>query len=174
MGLLDYAKQGAQNIWGEIQQLGDPEYMRQIKPMTNQEAMDIAMFALTTTGGNYSSILKNLAKENKSTAPKIPSGKVFKNEVGALDYPIRFNADDAFAKNNVNIESVLPENIIPTQRNVTTNNLKSVEGVTQMPDLIKVGDKYYISDGHHRIARDILNGKSSIDARVFNGLLGGK
>lgn len=112
--------------------------------------------------------IKELEFKNRMTSPKVPTNNVFMNQMGNLDTSLRMQADDAFANNSVNNQSVNIADIIPTQKNLTTPNIRSVENVTELPDLIKSNGKYYISDGHHRIARDILNGNQSVNARVVD------
>jgi len=39
-------------------------------------------------------------------------------------------------------------------------------------DLYKLGDNYYVLDGHHRVAAARLNGQVEIDAHVVEYVLG--
>lgn len=118
------------------------------------------------TIGTYKSI-PQLVLENKSTVPKIPVKNVFNNDIGAVDTSVRMKADDAFANNTSTTMSVNPLDIVPTQRTVNVDNIKRVSGVKELPELIQIGDKFYISDGHHRIAKAILDGSTSLNAKVF-------
>jgi hypothetical protein len=66
-------------------------------------------------------------------------------------------------------EMVDINDIVPTQREISASKSRNIKEVTnEQPKLIKVGEKYYVFDGHHRIANDILNKKTKIDAEVFN------
>jgi hypothetical protein len=118
-------------------------------------------------------IIKTLEKTNKSTIPKIPSKNVFKNDVSNLDFNILNMADDGFASGASVSKKISIDDIIPTQRNITTYNLEGVDKVTDEPMLVFSNGKYYVKDGHHRIARDILKGKQSINANVYNPLYNG-
>ena len=66
-------------------------------------------------------------------------------------------------------KSVNINDIFPTQRSLNINNLKKVEKTTKNTGayLLKNNGKYYVLDGHHRIAINILNGIDKIDAFVF-------
>lgn len=131
--------------------------------------LSMAPMVIGSTKAITPALIKQLEKANPSTLPKVPTQNIFANEVGAVDSGIRFAADDAFAANRINQEQVDISKIVPTQKNITINNLKSIGAVTELPDLVKVDGKYYITDGHHRIARDILSGNSKVNARVYNG-----
>lgn len=172
-GLLGGDTSALQGAWNELKQLGDPNYMRKVKGISKDEAFNIALDAnpimAGVTGSNISSILKNLKKENPSTFPKIPTVNVFKNDVGLLDYAQRLNADDAFENGNVLSKLVNIDDIIPTQRNITSGNLERINNVNELPELIYSNGKYYVKDGHHRISRDILTGDNMINANVFYG-----
>ena len=70
--------------------------------------------------------------------------------------------------NQVPVQSVPASSIIATQRYLTIKNLKEVKDITESPYLLKDGDNYYVLDGHHRIANDILSGKDVIESHVFD------
>jgi len=63
--------------------------------------------------------------------------------------------------------------IVPTQAFVTKSNLSNVDsvGVRTGAHLVKSGDIYYIIDGHHRIANNIIKGVDVIYAHVVDSLL---
>lgn len=103
---------------------------------------------------------KKLKDDNKSTYPKIPSSNIFKHDVIAKG----FNVND---KSKSTEESVNLSSIIPTQKNVSIDNLKKVKNVTELPELFKIGNSYYVIDGHHRISIAILDGKETIKAKVY-------
>lgn len=66
-------------------------------------------------------------------------------------------------------EKIEIADIIPTQKEISSTKARNIKEVSkQNPQLIKVGEKYYVFDGHHRIANDILNKNTSIDADVFD------
>lgn len=66
-------------------------------------------------------------------------------------------------------EIVPLEKIVPTQEGINTERFDSVVSadVKYLPLLIKIGDLYYIEDGHHRIIRNIKEGKAIL-VKVFD------
>ena len=114
---------------------------------------------------------KELEKLNRTTLPKIPVENIFKNNIENIS-TIRQKADtyiDNDTFEDLPIESVNINDIFPTQRSLNINNLKKVEKTTKNTGayLLKNNGKYYVLDGHHRIAINILNGIDKIDAFVF-------
>jgi hypothetical protein len=114
--------------------------------------------------------LETLHQNNKNTWPKIPVNKIFKNNVKQITAEERKSGDDLFSDDKYRElpKKFIPiEKIIPTQNNVTINNLKNV------PDdkdtgafLLKHNGNYFVLDGHHRVARRILQGDSKILCHV--------
>lgn len=102
----------------------------------------------------------DLKKDNKLTYPKIPSDKLFKNNVESKG----FNINDNSEQHN---EQVNIKDIVPTQKNLNADNIKNVKNIDELIELFKVDDKYYVVDGHHRIANAILNGDKTIKAKVY-------
>jgi hypothetical protein len=187
-GLLDYITEAAKaqyakgapyrNALGGLLS-GDMTALQELNkpsPVMPNEALDVAMtFApMGIVGGDITKILKSLKQQNPSTYPKIPVNKIFKNEVGNLESLDRMKADEGFLNNATTNQFVNINDIIPTQKNVTTKNIKDINNVSALPELIKVNDKYYVNDGHHRISRDILTGDDKIQAKVYEGLLQNK
>lgn len=122
-------------------------------------------------GGKAMSVpvdFKKLEQANRSTYPKIPTGNVFKNPVGELGYEQRFAADKAFKSGSAKSGDVNIADIIPTQKNLTMDNLKGVQGADGLPNLVKVGDKYYVTDGHHRIGLANLRNDATVNANIFD------
>ena len=119
---------------------------------------------------NAPKTIKELESENKSTYPKIPVKNIFRNDRGAVPSIVTKESDKAFSERpkDIGTQKVNVADIVPTQKNINTNNLKAVQGAKGLPELVKYNGKYYIQDGHHRIARDILDGKQDIEARVFD------
>ena len=164
-GLLDYITEAAKaqyakgapyrNALGGLLS-GDMTALQELNkpsPVMPNEALDVAMtFApMGIVGGDITKILKSLKQQNPSTYPKIPVNKIFKNEVGNLESLDRMKADEGFLNNATTNQFVNINDIIPTQKNVTTKNIKDINNVSALPELIKVNDKYYVNDGHHRI-----------------------
>jgi len=121
--------------------------------------------------------IKQLEAENKTTLPKIPSNKIFKNEVTPLTQNQTKGVDKIIEQNK---ENDLPTQkidiglIVPTQKTVNTNNLKKTSEITEETKisepivLVKENGKYYVVDGHHRISNEILNGNTIVEAKVFD------
>jgi len=115
---------------------------------------------------------KELENNNKYTLPKIPTKNVFLNNPENISN-IRKEADQYFDGDkfkSLPVETINIKDIVPTQRNLTINNIRSTMGVENNIEafLLKYGNKYYILDGHHRIASNILKGATSIKAYVFS------
>lgn len=114
-------------------------------------------------------IVKQLERINKTTWPKIPCGNVFLNDVEPVSYANRIDADKLFDNDEylkLPAENININKIIPTQTNLTINNLKRIDNLDGIY-LLNMGTKYYVLDGHHRIAVQILNGKQMIKCRVY-------
>jgi hypothetical protein len=118
-----------------------------------------------------SNIYGGLQEANKSTFPKIPVGNVFKNPQGKLPEGKIKSFDDV-----MEMEASLPTKeidinaIVPTQRNINFENLKKVKNVKDAKDAILAVEndgKYYLIDGHHRVANDILRNKDKINVKVY-------
>jgi hypothetical protein len=105
-------------------------------------------------------IFKKLKDENKLTYPKIPTDKIFKK--GYKPFGVNITDESNYKEETVNVSK-----IIPTQKNVTIDNLKKVINVTELPELFKDGNEYYVIDGHHRISIAILNGKDEISGKIY-------
>ena len=138
---------------------------------TEQKLMDTEV--VTVAPKPQAKSIKQLEKENKTTSPKVPVFKVFLNEPETLSPEQRQQTDKIFkegTESSLPVETVSVNDIVPTQKSVTIPNLEKVsnlKGEAKEPVvLIKRGGKYFIADGHHRIANQILNGDTEIEARV--------
>ena len=105
----------------------------------------------------------------------IPVGEIFYRDVlyGRADWSLRrfldvYIQDEVFEHHP--IETVEVENIVPTQRCVNEDNLASVYNVGNDTDtyLIECKGLFYVIDGHHRIASEILRGNPTIKAFVIH------
>jgi hypothetical protein len=120
------------------------------------------------------SIYKNLENLNKSTAPKIPVNNIFKNDYKIIPSESRKLIDniiDLGKEKDLPIESVDISKIVPTQKNVNISNMKDVSNIKNPKDeilAVKNNENYYIVDGHHRIANEILNNKENVNMRVLD------
>jgi len=125
---------------------------------------------LGTTAKNKN-VYSLLEQQNKATTPKIPTGNIFQNEAIQLPSSKRKTIDEIIGKGK---ESSLPSEyvdvsqIVPTQKNVTIPNLKSVKNVpTDEAIAVKDNGMYYLIDGHHRVANQILNNNNNVKIRVL-------
>jgi len=116
---------------------------------------------------------------NKSYFPKIPVLDVFfNNRVDLLNLEpnskkILDKAYDLIDNGDYSKFRQIPvevNKIYPTQKFLNFYNLEKIKIRNNSTDaeLVKVEDKYYILDGHHRIAREILNGEDIILANVYD------
>jgi len=115
--------------------------------------------------------LSKLKEENKSTWPKIRVEKIYKNEnasrSGELDMKTKMLADEYLEGDRfkeLEEVGVDPKNIYPTQRNLTASNLEDVSDVSKETGAfaLKKDGKFFILDGHHRVAANILRGDKPI------------
>jgi len=117
--------------------------------------------------------IKELEKVNRSTLPKIPTNNIFFNDVKippVSDTKEAYTYLESGDYTKLPTENINVRDIIPTQRNVNIDNLKSVKNIGNKTDafLFKYNDKFYVLDGHHRISINILNGETVINAFVFD------
>lgn len=123
-------------------------------------------------GGNvndYQNKIADLKRENKSTFPKVPTNKIFFNQVEVLPASVVSTADPYLEdETKLPTESVDLKSIVPSQRNVTIPNIESTKDVESYPILFKLNDKYYVLDGHHRITNAILKDEKEVMAYVFD------
>ena len=110
---------------------------------------------------------------------KIPVGDVFLNNNihGGPDGPNWelsrkidvFTTDADFEKNPIEVVNI--RDIVPTQKFLNKDNLDDVkknEKDFTGAYLVKYEGKYFIIDGHHRIANKIMNGANTVKAYVQN------
>lgn len=123
-------------------------------------------------GGNvtdYQKKIADLKRENKSTFPKVPTNKIFFNQVEVLPASVVSTADPYLEdETKLPTESVDLKSIVPSQRNVTIPNIESTKNVESYPILFKLNDKYYVLDGHHRITNAILKDEKEVMAYVYD------
>ena len=105
----------------------------------------------------------------------IPVGEIFYRDVlyGRVDWSLRrfldvYIHDEVFEYHPIEVVGV--ENIVPTQRNVCEDNLASVSNVGNDTDayLVECKGLFYVIDGHHRIASEILRGNPTIKAFIIH------
>lgn len=115
-----------------------------------------------------------LIKENKYQGHKIPTDEIFFNENPHKNFHNKdllkhidvFIDNKTFEKNPKQWIDV--KLIVPTQKFLNKDNLDDVKDIDNKTNayLVKYGDLYYIIDGHHRIATNIINGVDIINAYV--------
>ena len=100
----------------------------------------------------------------------LPCSEIFMNDIDpnrVIDHDLvdQFMSKDTYK--SFPIKSVRVDMIIPTQKNLDNNKLAGLD-VNQDTGaiLFEENGKYYIIDGHHRIAKNILNNNTSIKAYV--------
>ena len=107
---------------------------------------------------------------------KIPVGDIFLNDNlnGGSDGPnwdlmrtIDVYKDDATFEQEP-VKTVDVNSIVPTQKFLNKDNLKRVNNVGNNTGayLVEYNGLFYVIDGHHRIANEIMNSASSIKAYV--------
>lgn len=117
-------------------------------------------------------IFKQLERDNYRTLPKVPTKNVFFHDIADIT-KIRANADVYFKDDKFKtlpLEWIDVHDIVPTQKNLTINNLKDTQNVDPETGayLMKYNNKYYILDGHHRIANAILKQEPKIKGFVYD------
>lgn len=63
-GLLGSGTSELSSAWDQIKQLGDPNYMKQVKPMSMDEAKNIALMGLTAGGNVGTALLRSSKAQN--------------------------------------------------------------------------------------------------------------
>lgn len=121
--------------------------------------------------------IENKLRVNKFF-PKIPVRDVFMNDNAYSDgysdkldaiLKIPYEYVDSGKFESLPKESVEIQRIVPTQKFLSFDNLKMIESSHETGAyLVKKGDFYYVLDGHHRIARDILGGEKYVIAHVYD------
>jgi hypothetical protein len=153
---------------GLLKDLNTPKPVNMTQDMANAALNLNPVMGLLGTTKNVYSLLE---KQNKFTAPKVPTNSIFQNEYVAFPSDKRKTIDEIIGKGN---ESKLPteyidaSQIVPTQKNVTIPNLKKVKDVpTDEAIAVKDNGMYYLIDGHHRVANQLLNNNNNIKIRVL-------
>jgi hypothetical protein len=107
---------------------------------------------------------------------KIPSGDIFFHDNAhksgynsdLLKHIDVYESDAQFETNPVVWVDVAK--VVPTQRFLNKGNLEDVKGMSNDENtgayLVGCGGLYYVIDGHHRIANQILNGFNKVKAFV--------
>jgi hypothetical protein len=110
--------------------------------------------------------------------PKIPVRDVFMNDNAYSDgysnkldtiLKVPYEYIDSGKFDSLPKESVEVQKIVPTQKFLKFDNLKRIEPSHETGAyLVKKDDVYYVLDGHHRIAMDILGGEKYVIAYVYD------
>ena len=109
---------------------------------------------------NVTEVFKNEADKDSEEFSKI--SEEFKNKAVAYEDGVN---DPKFIEENTSEEEISVDDIIPTQDTLSTVYLEKPSEST--PIVIKVGNKYYVEDGHHRIGNKIQAGSKKVKVRVY-------
>ncbi len=121
---------------------------------------------------NISTTLKDYLKKYNNQH-KIPTSDVFLNEnphkthynKELLKHIDVFIDDKTFQKNPIQLIDI--KKIVPTQVFLNKDNLERIKSDNNTDAyLVKYNNLYYVIDGHHRIANQIINGATHIKAFV--------
>ena len=70
------------------------------------------------------------------------------------------------------IEHIPMDQLVYTQANVNTDRVKDISNLpaqlNKPVDVVRSGDKYYVLNGHHRVAGASYSGRGTITAHVFS------
>jgi len=109
---------------------------------------------------DITTVFKNPVEKNNEQA--VAASNEFKDKAGEYDEGVN---DPKFKEENTTVEEISVDDIIPTQERLFEKNLKSPsEGE---PLVMKIGDKYYVEDGHHRIGNEINADKQTVSVRIY-------
>ena len=113
-------------------------------------------------------------KNDNPRYPKIPVENVFLNpniHAAGHNTELKEILDKFDEMDNPPVEDIKVEDLVPTQKYLTADNIddvnKSLDDKVLKSTIVKYKDKYYIIDGHHRIARRILRGDETIPSHVY-------
>lgn len=98
----------------------------------------------------------NLVDKTKKT------NDILWNQAGKLDGGLEE------LKSSLPTETIPLDKLVPTQGGFSERRFNNIKGeIKDLPLVVKIGDKYYIEDGHHRILKNIKDGEP-IKAKVFD------
>ena len=106
---------------------------------------------------------------------KATKGRTAAKDVFASDFQT-IPEKELMRMNSIEREQRVPmQSIVPTQPDVKTetaleymmSNRVRDPGTKKMPEVVKWGDKYYIMDGHHRVAGQLALDKTDIPVQVI-------
>jgi hypothetical protein len=122
--------------------------------------------------GMVADAAKNKPKIDWKGQSKKFTTDVFRNESVSMPKDINKFADkmtDAKAFDDAPAIEVNANDIIPTQKFISKSNMDKLPApnADTGAELVKVGDKYYVVDGHHRIANNLFSGADSVKAKVI-------
>ena len=125
-----------------------------------QAAKEAAPVELKEGEIDITTVFKNPVEKNNEQA--VAASNEFKDKAGEYDEGVN---DPKFKEENTTVEEISVDDIVPTQEKLFEKNLKSPsEGE---PLVMKVGDKYYVEDGHHRIGNGINADNQTVSVRVY-------
>lgn len=143
----------------EVQKPSEAEKVETPKPQEVSPVEDVVAPSVEESINNLNEI--------KNPDGSVETEYVFSNKPIKEDRPFMFvgkNFDVDFESENIKIED-----IIPTQPTMSSGNIKRYindSEKVESTEIYKINGKYFVRDGHHRIASDILKGKKDIEAKV--------
>lgn len=118
----------------------------------------------TGSTNSYANKIQALARgevfsDSKTSPLNYDNSKL--NEVAFRDW----QTDENF----VGVQSVNVSDIVTVQPNVQANKLLSFNSPvdTSTVSVLKIGDKYYLGDGNHRIVAAYLKGNEKVKVKVY-------
>jgi hypothetical protein len=109
---------------------------------------------------DITTVFKNPVEKNNEQA--VAASNEFKDKAGEYDEGVN---DPKFKEENTTVEEISVDDIVPTQERLFEENLKSPS--KGEPLVMKIGDKYYVEDGHHRIGNGINADNQTVSVRVY-------
>lgn len=157
---LQFHKDHEESINKRLNELSEPKNKKLNSKLSNSELLK------TDYSDQLNDEEKKFLEDRKSHASSnevIPTRLIFKNNG---DNTVKFDRS-AFVGDNHTTEEVNINSIIPTDLLMKKNQLRENADTKNLPVLYKKWDKYYVVDGHHRIAEQILSGATDIKAKVY-------
>lgn len=120
-------------------------------------------------------LVKGGLKTLDNLVMKATKGRTAAKDVFASDFQT-IPEKELMRMNSIEREQRVPmQSIVPTQPDVKTetaleymmSNRVRDPGTKKMPEVVKWGDKYYIMDGHHRVAGQLALDKTDIPVQVI-------
>ncbi|MDP3041965.1 MAG: M28 family peptidase, partial [Candidatus Omnitrophota bacterium] len=127
-------------------------------------AADVRQFFDSPAGKNFAHVIEEDAGDTLNDGGN--EGKSIEKNLREL---LNFTGFDWTVEGGLgNIQKIKIDKIIPEQLRVMNDRLEAVKDYMHLPvTLVKVGDKYYLRNGHHRYVRALRLGLKELPAIVF-------